>query len=191
VSNQLPVALDGVGVTVNSSPAYVYYISSTQLNILTGPNPLSGPVTVTVNNNGANASFTAQSANISPSFFVFDGTHVVATHLNGTDVGPTTLYPGLTTPAQPGEEVVIYANGFGPASVPVVPGALTQSATLSLVPTVTIAGLPAQVIFAGLVSPGLFQFNVYVPTGVSSGDLPVVASFEGQSTQSGTVLTVQ
>jgi uncharacterized protein (TIGR03437 family) len=38
VNNQMPTSLDGVSVTVNGQPAYVYYISPTQVNILTPPN---------------------------------------------------------------------------------------------------------------------------------------------------------
>ena len=37
VNNQMPTKLDGVSVTVNGKSAYVYYISPTQINILTPP----------------------------------------------------------------------------------------------------------------------------------------------------------
>ena len=40
----MPTSLDGVGVTVNGTRAYVSYISPTQINFLTQPGPLSGPV---------------------------------------------------------------------------------------------------------------------------------------------------
>ncbi len=55
----------------------------------------------------------APAANLAPSFFTFDGVNVVGTHLNGTLLGPTSLYRGLSTPAKPGETVVFYGNGFG------------------------------------------------------------------------------
>jgi uncharacterized protein (TIGR03437 family) len=97
----------------------------------------------------------------------------------------------LTTPAQPGETVVLYANGFGATSVPVVAGAPTQSGVLLPLPVVTIGGTQASVQFAGLVSPGLFQFNVVVPPGAASGDIPLTAAFGGMSTQSGVVIAVQ
>ena len=41
VNSQMPVQLDGVSATVNGKPAYVYYISPTQLNILTPPDAIS------------------------------------------------------------------------------------------------------------------------------------------------------
>ena len=61
VGNTMPTKLDNVSVTVNGKPAYVYYISPTQINILTPPDPMSGPVQVVVNNSLATTmAFTAQ-----------------------------------------------------------------------------------------------------------------------------------
>jgi uncharacterized protein (TIGR03437 family) len=56
----------------------------------------------------------------------------------------------------------------------------------------TIGGVPAQVQFAGLnVTPGEFQFNVVVPSSLANGDQPVTATYNGLTTQAGTLLTVQ
>src|SRR6202040_4020396 len=120
---------------------------------------------------------------MSPSFFVFDATHVAAIHANGSLLGPTTLYPGSTTPAKPGETVVLYANGFGPTSTPVVSGSTVQSGTLSPLPVVKIGGVTAAVQFAGLVAPGEFQFNVVVPSNTPDGDQPIAATYNGVATQ--------
>jgi uncharacterized protein (TIGR03437 family) len=91
-------------------------------------------------------------------------------HLSGSCIGPASLYPGLSTPAKPGETVVLFGNGFGPASTPVVSGSLTQSGILSPMPVITIGGIAATVTFAGLVAPGEFQFNVIVPSKCGDGD---------------------
>jgi uncharacterized protein (TIGR03437 family) len=117
---------------------------------------------------------------------------VIAVHANGALIGPTSFsVPGYPyTPAAPGEIILIFANGFGPTTVPVVTGAMTQSGSLSPKPVVTIAGVEAQVDFAGLISPGLFQFNVKVPPGTPTGDQAIVATFNGLTTQAGTKLTV-
>jgi uncharacterized protein (TIGR03437 family) len=190
-NNLMPAQLDGVGATVAGNSAYVYYISPGQVNILTPPNALSGSVPVQLTNNGVtSATFTVQSQSLSPSFFVFDGTHVAATHADGTFLGPTTLYPGSTTPAKPGETVVLYANGFGFTNVPVTAGARTQSGMLSPLPVVKIAGTAAVVQYAGLVAPGEFQFNVVVPASTPDGDQLIVASYNGVSTPSGAVISV-
>ena len=193
LNNQLPTSLDGVSVTVNGVPAYVYYISPTQVNILTPPKAISGLVAVQLTNNGVtSANFMVQAQAESPSFFVFGGgPYIAATHVNGSYLGPTGLYPGLTTPAQPGETVVMYANGFGSTSTPVVSGSETQSGTLSPMPVITIGGATATVTFAGLVAPGEFQFNVVVPPSLANGDQPTMAMYNGLTTQAGALITVQ
>jgi uncharacterized protein (TIGR03437 family) len=193
VNNQLPANLDGVNVTVNGKTAFVYYISPTQINILTPPDAMTGPLPVQVTNNGAiAASATAQAQALSPSFFVFNGgPYVAATRVNGALLGPASLYPGSSTPAKPGETVVLYANGFGPTSTPVISGSTTQSGSLSPLPVIKIGGLTAVVQFAGLVAPGQYQFNVVIPTGLANGDQAITASYGGQSTQAGTSITIQ
>lgn len=86
--------------------------------------------------------------------------------------------------------IVIYANGFGPASTPVVSGSILQSGSLSPLPVINIGGIAATVAFAGLVLPGEFQFNVIVPSPLADGDQPVTATYNGLTTQAGTLLTV-
>jgi uncharacterized protein (TIGR03437 family) len=193
VGNKMPVQLDGVSATVNGKSAYVYFISSGQVNILTPPDDLAGAVPVVVTNNGvSSASFTVQGQAETPSFFVFGaGPYVAATHASGAYLGPASLYPGLTTPAKQGETVVLYGNGFGPTSTPVVSGSPLQSGTLSPAPVIKIGGATAAVQFAGLVSPGEFQFNVVVPAGLSDGDQPITATYNGLSTQPGTLIAIQ
>jgi uncharacterized protein (TIGR03437 family) len=192
VNAELPTELDGVSVTVNGKSAYVSYISPTQVNILTPPDAMSGPVQVVVTNNQtAGQAFTAQAQAASASFFVFNGgPYVVATHAGGALIGPTTLYPGATTPANPGEIVVIYGNGFGPTSTPVVSGSTTQAGTLSPLPVIKIGGITAAVQFAGLVAVGQYQFNVVVPSSLANGDQSITASYGGQTTQAGTLITI-
>jgi uncharacterized protein (TIGR03437 family) len=193
VNGQLPTELDGVSVSVGGKLAYVYYISSTQINILTPPNTLPGTVQVQVTNNAIqSAAFDVQTQLLSPSFFVFNGgPYVAATHANGGYLGAATLYPGLTTPAKPGEVVVLYANGFGSTSTPVVSGATTQTGTLSPLPAIQIGGIAAAVQFAGLVAAGQYQFNVVVPPSLANGDQSITATYGGLTTQAGTLITIQ
>ena len=73
-ASQMPVQLDGVSATFNEKSAYVYYISPNQLNVLTPPHAMSGPVQVVVSNNRTeSAQFMAQAQALSPSFFVLNG----------------------------------------------------------------------------------------------------------------------
>lgn len=193
VNNQLPVALDGTSVTINGQNAYVFYISSTQVNVLTPPSLVSGPAKVQVTLAGiSSAPFTVQAQQLSPSFFVIGGSpYVLATHALGELIGPPALFPGSTTPAKPGETIVAYANGFGPASVAVVAGSETQSGVLNPLPMIQVGGITANVRFAGLISPGLYQFNFDIPSGLAAGDYPLLATLSGSATQSGALITVQ
>jgi uncharacterized protein (TIGR03437 family) len=184
VKNQLPTVLDGVSVTLNGKSAYVYYISPAQVNILTPPDAMTGPAAVVVTNNGAaSAPYMAQAQAISPSFFLFNGgPYVAATHTSGALLGSTSLYPGSTTPAKPGETVVLYANGFGPTSVPLVGGSETQFRDALSAATVS---------FAGLVAPGEFQFNVVVPPSAPSGDNAISATYNGSEASPAGLMTIQ
>jgi uncharacterized protein (TIGR03437 family) len=50
---------------------------------------------------------------------------VIATHANGSLVGPANMLPGAT-PTVPGEVIVVYGTGFGPTS-PAVDGLVLSS----------------------------------------------------------------
>jgi uncharacterized protein (TIGR03437 family) len=73
----------------------------------------------------------------------------------------------------------------------VTKGSATQSGVLSALPTMQIGGLAANVGFAGIISPGLFQFNVTVPQGVPNGDNAVKVEYAGQVTPAGSLITIQ
>jgi uncharacterized protein (TIGR03437 family) len=106
-------------------------------------------------------------------------------------VGPASLYPGASTPAAGGETIVVYTNGFGAVTPPVIKGSATQAGTLPTTPQVLIANNPAVVTFAGLISPGLYQFNITVPPGTVSGDDFIVVNYSGSSTAPGAKITIQ
>lgn len=193
VGDKMPTQLDGVSVLVNGKPAYLNYVSPVQVNALTPPDALPSAATVqVVNTAGASAAITVPAAAAAPALFTFGATgYVAATHADGTLLGLESLYPGSTTPARPGEVVILYGNGFGRSSAPVIPGSLTQSGSLTPVPAITIGGIPAAVQFAGLVLPGTFQFNVTVPDNAPDGDLAVIVRQGAATTPPGALLTVR
>ena len=83
----------------------------------------------------------------------------------------------------------IFGTGFGD-TVPHQPaGQLVNVSPLANTVTATICGQPANVLYAGLVEPGLNQINVVVPAS-ASGNCGVLFRVAGQSTQSGIVLPV-
>ena len=173
---------------------------STQVNILTPPDPLSGPVQVCLAVGGVAsnvATVPAQSQSLS--FFEFvsaGGSHYVyGRHGDGSLIGPRGLFPSapaLTTPVTPGEPIYVAANGFGSTNVPVASGGLTQGGTLPPpFPVVKIGGVQANVSFAGLVGAGTYQINLTVPDNVPDGDLALTATYNGLSIQSNLLITVQ
>jgi uncharacterized protein (TIGR03437 family) len=201
VNNQLPTQLDGVSVTVNGKPAYVYFISPAQVNILTPPDALPSSVQVQVTVGGVQSNITTVSAQPqSLSFFEFvssAGLHYVyGRHANDNSlIGPPGLFPSapsITTPVKPGETIYVAGTGFGPTDVQVVSGALTQSGNLPLpFPVVKIGGIQASVTFAGLIAVGTYQINLVVPSNVPDGDLPLTATYDGLNIQSNLLITVQ
>ena len=189
----MPSKLDGVSVTVNGKPAFVYYVSPSQINILTPVDSSLGSVPIVVTNSlGASPTTNAVVLEHSLGLFAFDSNkYAAATHADGSLLGPASLYPGLTTPAQPGETIVIYGNGFGQTNPPVVPGSAAQSGLLPTNPVFTIGGVSTVVKFAGVVAPSLYQFNVVVPAAAPDGDLPISATYNSFTTPSGVFVTVR
>ena len=193
VNGLLPTSLSGVSVTINGVPAYVEYISPTQVNVLAPDDATVGAVQVQVTTaQVASNSFTAQKQPVSPGIFLFAGNYVVAQHADYSLVGKSGLIAGATTtPAAPGETVVIWATGFGPSSPPLPTGQeVTTPALLADSVTFTIGGVAAPVAYAALVGSGLYQFNVTVPN-VPNGDAIVAAQIAGVQSQTGALITVQ
>ena len=194
-SGTMPTQLDGVSVTVNGKPAFVYYISTSQVNVLTPLDNTTGPVPVVVTIGGVSSvPYYVNMEADAPSFLLIDSSeYIVATHADYSLVGPASLsVPGYPfTPAQPGETIVLYGVGFGPPKTALVDGSSSQSGPLPTLPEIKIGGVPATVTYAGLTSPGLYQFNVVVPNGAANGDNVVTCSYNGQSTPAGDLITVQ
>jgi uncharacterized protein (TIGR03118 family) len=189
---KLPTQLDGVGVTIDGKPAYVYFVSPTQVDVITPADSATGPVAVTVMNNGVpSASANAQLQSVAPAFFSA-GKYVVATHANGMLVAPSNFLPG-SSPATQGETIAMYGTGFGATATAVDGQIATSPVNLAAPPTVTIGTASAVVTFAGRTGAGLDQINVTIPTGLPGGvmDVPVTANSGPASTRTGLLLTVQ
>jgi uncharacterized protein (TIGR03437 family) len=194
VNGMLPTSLEGVSATINGLPAYIEYISPSQINLLAPDDATVGPVQVQVTTaQQTSNAVTAQKGQFAPAFFTFGGTYVAALHADYSMVGAPNLLPGtVTTPAKPGEIILLYGAGFGPATPPQPSGQLVTTAAPLAANSVQIAigGLAASVGYSGLVQSGLYQFNVTVPN-LPNGDATVVATIGGVPTQTGVSLTVQ
>jgi uncharacterized protein (TIGR03437 family) len=192
---EMPTELNGVSATVNGKAAFVYFVSPAQINVLTPLDSTTGPVQVVVNNNGVvSAAFTITEKAVAPSFLLFGATkYIVATHTNYSLAGPASLSsPGYPfTPVAPNETVIFYAVGFGLPSAPLVNESASQVGALPTLPVITIGGTQATVAYAGVISPGLYQFNVVIPPNAANGDNIVTCSYGALSTPGGDLITVQ
>ena len=195
VGGVLPTQLDGVRVTVNGRMAAVYYISPTQLNVQVPWDDAVGPVQVQVTTPHGTATTTAQMQAFAPGLFLFDREnrrYVASQHAADYGlVGKVGLYPA-STPAKPGEIVILYGTGFGLTNPPLPTGrVITEPARLASPVQVRIGGLPADVLWAGLSAAGLYQFNVKVPEALPDGDHTMIVVVAGWPTQSNVFITVQ
>jgi uncharacterized protein (TIGR03437 family) len=195
VNGLLPTTLQGVSVTIDGLPAYVYYISPTQINALAPDDSATGAAQVQVTTAGqVSNSVTGQKQAYAPAWFTFaNGQYVAAEHADYSYVGKSGLIAGVTTtPVKPGEVILLYGTGFGPTDPATPTNQLVTSAADLPANSVQIAigGIAAAVQFAGLTGAGVYQFNVTVPN-LPDGDAAVVATIGGVSTQSGVSVTVQ
>ena len=192
-SGQLPIQLDGAGVTINNKSAYISYVSPTQLNALVPADPTLGPVPVAAGNSGLVSSFaTVTMQSLAPAFFISKSNYVSGFGPdNKTIIGPTTLFPNASAPVKPSQQISLFGTGFGPTSTMIPNGQLIPAPIPLPAVSVTIGGANAQLVTAFLVMPGLYQLNVIVPASAPNGDVPVVATVGNASTQTGAIIAVQ
>lgn len=194
----MPTQLGGVSVKINNKLAYVdFYCSEVsskicvndQINVLTPLDNVTGAVQVTVTNGTqVGTPFVVNMRSVAPSLLWFNPKgYVVATHSNYALLGPTSLYPGLSTPAKAGEAIILYGVGFGLPTTSLIDGSAIQSGALSVYPVCTIGGVQAPLSFAGLISPGLYQLNLLVPSSAKDGDNAVSCIYGGSATPLGLI----
>ena len=180
--------MNGVGVTINGTAVPVSFVSNTQVNFLVPATIATGVAQIQTTNNGLTSEPVKVNVDpLAPAFFT-EGTnpttgnaYVAAEHAGGTPVGPATI--ANATPAEPGETIALFATGFG--------STLSSSEALAVTPSIVIDGIVADVTFAGLVGPGLYQINVHVPLNVSLGQDVLVVGLSGNfETQPNAFLTI-
>jgi uncharacterized protein (TIGR03437 family) len=198
-TGKVATTLGGVQVLINGFACPLTYVSATQVNAVV-PYEVAPLVSASVfvkylgqTSNGV----TLNIVTTSPGTFTLSGSGTgpaAALNSNNTVNGPN-------NPAARGDVVVLYLTGEGQTSPAGVTGKVTTvSSTPPLTPgpllpiAITIGGQGANYSFAGeapgLVS-GVLQLNVTVPTNVGTGDLALVVSIGGNTTQTGVTISVR
>lgn len=184
----------------------IAYVSFGQINAQMPEFSGTGPVTLTVllnpgtGNGVSSAVATLNSLQpFSPAFFVFSNSTSIAAEeaQTGSIVADPSVVAGAS-PANPGDIVSLFGTGFGDTNPFVPAGQLAAGiAYLTNQITVTIGNTtlaPSDVLYAGL-SPGsisgLYQFNVRIPSGAPSGEVPVTIVIGGFQTQAGVTIPIQ
>lgn len=171
INNAMPFTIGRTKVLFNGTPGAITAITPTQINVFV-PFAVTSPVNIQVQvDNVLSASTTmpvvATALGFSPSILNQDGT--VNTAAN---------------PAPRGSVVSFWGTGLGQMTPQLNDGNLAISTPYSTPvnpPTVTIAGQPAQILYAGDAPgfpTGVFQINATIPANIAPG----AASVSGQVT---------
>ena len=166
-------------VFVGNYPANLYYVSPTQINFLVPPNMLPVPVPVYVTIDGLHGPVIDVALGpAAPGLFQLDAQNAIATLADGSLLTPT-------SPAHPGDVIVLYATGLGATSPPAEYGLLSNVAA-KLVPDANLqilldnVALDASAIaYAGAApgNAGLYQINLMLP--MSTGANPEIKLIMG------------
>ena len=192
-SGALSTTLGNVQVLLNGTPAPLYYVQSNQINAQ-APYELAGHASAqlqVVYQGATLASMQVAVADANPALFTLNyGTgNAVAVNQDGT-------INSDKNPAPRGSIVVLYATGEGQTS----PAGVTGEAAVAPFPlpvlqvTLTMANIPANVLFAGAAPGfvGLMQINAQVPGGfVPTGDLQVVLTVGTYQSPAGVTIAVE
>jgi len=196
----LSTKLGNVSVTFNNIPAPLLYVSGSpqQINAQV-PWELAGNSSAQIVVSNAGTASTATSVPLTaaaPGIFSIGsgiGQAIAYGNSDGQLAAPVGIYAsaGLTThPAKIGDPttLVILATGLGPVNPPVQTGNdVTDGQThqCTTMPSVTVGGVAAQVVFAGMTPQfvGVYQVNIVIQPGTPTGDaVPLQISMNGITT---------
>ncbi|MDA1234671.1 MAG: hypothetical protein O3A53_07710 [Acidobacteria bacterium] len=182
----LPTTLAGVRVQVAGVDAPLLFVSPRQINFQI---PLeaaigSAPI-VAITGTVQSAPQLATVVTYAPATFVNPetGRPIIQRHPDGA------LITGENR-AKPGDTLIIYVTGIGGLDVAPATGAAASDSPLSIstvTPTVTVGGVPVEVLFAGLAPGfvGLGQINIVLPDDLPEANgLPLVIIYGNRRSQS-------
>lgn len=193
-SGKVSTTLNNTQVLVNGVAAPLVYSSSGQMNaVVPYEAGASGIATIQVkSNNVMSAEWGVPLAPSAPGIFTLGATGLGQAAVVNQDGSIN----GAGSPAARGSVIQVYATGAGLTQPAGVTGSVTSGAIAPVLPvTAQIAGMNAQVMFAGLAPTdvsGVLQVNVVVPAGVIPGAaIPIVIAVGGTSSQAGVTIAVE
>lgn len=166
----LPSSLGGTVVRVNGVLCPLLYVSARQINAQLPYEVRPGAATVTISVGGSESSANVTVSAVAPGVFTIDGSR------------PAPQWQGRR-----GEILIAYATGVGFVSpgVPTGDGPVNSAPELMPRPQlpvqVTVGGVPAEILFAGI-PPGIvgaIQINYRIPSSAPLGDADLVVSVGG------------
>lgn len=199
--------LSGVQVLFNGTPAPLTYVSATQINAVV-PYNVAGfafPFVQVKYQGQSSNSFNITTTSTAPGIFTQTGTGTGA----GAILNEDNTTNGPNNPAAKGKVVVVYMTGEGATNPPGVTGKVNCPAGTACtvaqlpVPLLKVAvtlidstntRYPADFIYAGAAPgfvSGVMQVNVVIPPNVPSGNLQMVVSVGGNSSQAGVTVSVK
>jgi uncharacterized protein (TIGR03437 family) len=189
----LPTILGNTTVTFNGVAAPLFSVSASQIYAQAPFNLPAGVASIQVSQGSVlSAAQTVNVAAASPGIFIVDQVSSAAAVLHAADYSLVTS----SSPARPGEYLLIYCTGLGAVGTSVASGAMAPSVPPDSTvqpPTVSIANLSANVTFAGLAPGfvGLYQINVQAPAGLPTGNQPVQTVTFGVVSNIATIAALQ
>lgn len=192
-NGRLPTTVSGVSVTIGGKPAYIYFVSPKQINVVT-PDVAAGVAPVVVTANGVStAPLSVRVGAAAPAFFQWGASKYAVTtrYPDNTNIGAPSI--GFAA-AKPGDVLILWATGLGAVTPPQPAGELTNGThNVAAAVSVTLGDLSVPVIGAAL-SPGLagvYQIAVQLPADTPAGEVILKASTNGVSSPDNVYLFVE
>lgn len=191
---RLPTSLGSVTVSIANQPAPLYFVSPGQINAQVPTALPVGQAEILINREGLLSNRVwVKVREEDPGLFMFVG-RPVATHLDYTLVGRGEVEG--STPARPGEFVVLFGTGMGATNPSFMQGVLPPIGAALVKPVqVLLRGQPLSeefVPYAGQ-APGLagvYQVNVLLPPDLAPGEAEVIVEIDGARSQAGLTLAI-
>ena len=180
----LPTNLGGLAMKIGDRDAPLFYANNGQVNAQVPVELASNTAaSVVLTMNGkVSPPEPLLLAPVQPGVFTYDDGGVP----HAAVLDEKNALVGKSNPAVRGTIIQVYATGLGPTDPAAKTGEPAPASPPALLKpeiqlTATIGGVPAEIQFKGLAPGyvGLYQVNLKVPSGLPSGDLPLVLTANG------------